>query len=278
MTGFSREAVAIHLNKGYSTSKLAGNFLLAIGLFVFWLAFPSAFDVIDYPAWVALAIVFGSAVAYSVTYVWVHADLKRGRDPMEIIRGEQIVFYARSLIVLVFVPSFGARFANLLWFVPAFVAAEIFSSAHVPSTLKRLACLGPFVSLVVHYTYWNLGSALAGASGWFGGKPIQPVEIGFACIMVGLLFQARRNLEDNSRLTANITLDQRIIEGYVSDNGLSLRESEILYKVLQGASTKEIAESLFIEAGTVRNHLSSVFRKTGTHSRMELAASAYVRK
>ena len=276
MTGFSREAVTVHLNRGYSPANLAGNILVAIGLLIFWLSFPTAFDVIEYPAWVALVVVFGSALAYSGTYAWVRNALSRDQDPLEIIRSEQRASYARSMVVLILVPAFGVRYANLVWFVAVLVAAEIFTSAYLPSRLKRLACLTPFAALILHYLYWNVPPALAGEPGWLAGKSIQPVEIGFAVLMSGLLFQEQVTLEDNTRLRANVTLDQSIIERYVSENGLSPREAEILYKVLQGASTKEIAESLFIEAGTVRNHLSSIFRKTGTHSRMELAASAYV--
>jgi DNA-binding CsgD family transcriptional regulator len=276
MTGFSRETVLIHLKKSYSIRQLTGNILVAVGLLAFVLAFPTAFDVISYPAWIALFIVFGSTVAYSASYAWVHAQLNGGTDPLELIRKEQLAFYIRSVLVMVLVPSFGERYAHLLWFVPALVAAGIFSSAYIPSRLKRLACYTPLLSLFVHYLYWNLPPTLSGEPGFLPGKQFQIVEVGFMVLLIGLISQTRTSLENNTRLATNITLDQGIVEGFIKTCGLSDRESEILYKVLQGASTKEISDSLFISSGTVRNHLSHIFQKTGTHSRMELAAQVYV--
>lgn len=276
MTGFSREAVLIHLKKSYSVSQLAGNILMAIGLLAFALAFPTAFDVIHYPVWIALIIVFGSTVAYSITFARVHAGIKSNQDPMEIIRFEQIAFYIRSYLIMALVPSFGEQYAHLLWFVSALIAADIFTSTYIPSRLKLLACLSPLVTFVVHYLYWNLPPILAGEPGLFPVKKIQGVEVGFMILMAGLFFQARSTFENSTRLSANVTLDQNIIRGLILRYGLSDRESEVLNKVLQGASTKEISDTLFISSGTVRNHLSNIFRKTNTHSRMELAALVYV--
>ncbi|MEK8128228.1 helix-turn-helix transcriptional regulator [Paenibacillus filicis] len=52
--------------------------------------------------------------------------------------------------------------------------------------------------------------------------------------------------------------------------GLSPREKQILGKLLQGFSTKELAEALHISAYTVQDHMKSIFIKTGTASRREL--------
>ena len=53
---------------------------------------------------------------------------------------------------------------------------------------------------------------------------------------------------------------------------LSERESEILFFLIRGMNLKIIGESLFISAGTVKNHVLKIYRKTGCHSRIELAA------
>ena len=37
----------------------------------------------------------------------------------------------------------------------------------------------------------------------------------------------------------------------------------------QGKSTQEISEAVFLSYGTVRNYISSILSKTGTHSRIE---------
>ncbi|HEX2996072.1 MAG TPA: response regulator transcription factor [Anaerolineales bacterium] len=50
---------------------------------------------------------------------------------------------------------------------------------------------------------------------------------------------------------------------------LSAREIEILRLVATGASNKEIAESLVIAEGTVKNHLTSIFSKLDVKDRMQ---------
>lgn len=51
---------------------------------------------------------------------------------------------------------------------------------------------------------------------------------------------------------------------------LSKREIEILLLVCDGCSSSEIAEKLFISDQTVGSHRKSIFKKTNTHSAIEL--------
>lgn len=51
---------------------------------------------------------------------------------------------------------------------------------------------------------------------------------------------------------------------------LSKREEEILFELLQGKSTKDIAKKLFISEGTAKNHILNIFAKTDVHSRYKL--------
>ena len=52
---------------------------------------------------------------------------------------------------------------------------------------------------------------------------------------------------------------------------LSSREAEVARLVGAGASNREIAASLFITEGTVKNHVSSTLRKLGLRDRTQLA-------
>jgi len=51
---------------------------------------------------------------------------------------------------------------------------------------------------------------------------------------------------------------------------LSPREVEIVNRMLRGERVATIARALCLSASTVRNHLSSVYRKLGIHSQTEL--------
>lgn len=53
---------------------------------------------------------------------------------------------------------------------------------------------------------------------------------------------------------------------------LSARELEIVRRLLDGDRVPRIAGSLYLAQSTVRNHLSSVFRKFGVNSQQELIA------
>lgn len=52
-------------------------------------------------------------------------------------------------------------------------------------------------------------------------------------------------------------------------NPLTPRELEVLNVLKSGISTQQIAKTLFLSEGTVRNYISGILSKTGTSSRIE---------
>jgi ATP/maltotriose-dependent transcriptional regulator MalT len=55
---------------------------------------------------------------------------------------------------------------------------------------------------------------------------------------------------------------------------LTPRELEVVEMVAQGLSTNDIANTMFISVGTVRNHIKSVYRKINVHSRIQMVERA----
>lgn len=76
------------------------------------------------------------------------------------------------------------------------------------------------------------------------------------------------------------TVTGKLLEQLASTNsprenyGLSEREMEILTYVVKGASNREIGNTLFISEKTVKNHLSSIFRKLEVEDRTQAALKA----
>lgn len=61
---------------------------------------------------------------------------------------------------------------------------------------------------------------------------------------------------------------------FAARSGLSRRESEIGWLVLNGLSNIQLAETLYISLATVKKHLTHIYEKTETSGRKEFAEKA----
>lgn len=62
-------------------------------------------------------------------------------------------------------------------------------------------------------------------------------------------------------------------EGQKKLAGLSEREGEVVAAIAQGLSNRQIADSLFISEGTVKNYITSILAKSGLSHRTQIAIS-----
>ncbi len=79
------------------------------------------------------------------------------------------------------------------------------------------------------------------------------------------LANAIRTIMDGHRVYAPELIDQ----GYSMTNPLTNREIQVIELVSQGKSTKEIADTLSITSGTVRNYISIILEKLNVSNRIE---------
>jgi DNA-binding CsgD family transcriptional regulator len=52
-------------------------------------------------------------------------------------------------------------------------------------------------------------------------------------------------------------------------NLLSIREREVYQLIVKGNSNKEIANALYVSTGTIKNHITSIYKKLKVNSRIE---------
>ncbi len=78
----------------------------------------------------------------------------------------------------------------------------------------------------------------------------------------------------NSRDGENIGATGRGVDGQLRESRLIMelteREKEICSLLSEGLNNKQIAETLYISEGTVKNYISGIYDKTGIHDRAKL--------
>jgi two-component system nitrate/nitrite response regulator NarL len=76
------------------------------------------------------------------------------------------------------------------------------------------------------------------------------------------------------RVLSSMSQDTKTQQNTSSLARLSERERQIAFCVARGMKNKEISEQLNISENTVKRHLQSIFNKTGSRDRLELAVLA----
>ncbi len=93
-----------------------------------------------------------------------------------------------------------------------------------------------------------------------------------------LIDAARNAIEGNAvihpQLTRTFIEEVRLAEPNQDQTPLSKREREILQKVADGATTKQVASDLGISPHTVKTHLERIFEKLGANDRAQAVAIA----
>jgi DNA-binding CsgD family transcriptional regulator len=130
------------------------------------------------------------------------------------------------------------------------------SGFFLPHLARFLLFLLPLGLLAVASDVLRFGQRLGG-----NGIPFTPF---FSILINGFLIAlVSRKLISRGRKTSP---DSAATAGF----RLTLRESEILPFLLEGASNEEIGGRLHISPHTVKNHITDIFRKTGAESRFDL--------
>ncbi|NUO60695.1 MAG: response regulator transcription factor [Hamadaea sp.] len=119
------------------------------------------------------------------------------------------------------------------------------------------------------------GALSAGAAGFLlkSGDP-RELSAGVRAAAEGAAFLSPRVAQ---RVIAHLGGDQlgRVTDARARVGQLSEREREVLALIGAGLSNQEIGERLFVGAGTVKTHVSSILTRLGLRNRVQAAILAY---
>lgn len=117
-----------------------------------------------------------------------------------------------------------------------------------------------------------------------GSYALIELEENITCLEV-LLEAIKAGVDDTVKLQKGIclkqslkridySLDQLLLFMNAPFKSLTSREQEVLINLATGLSNEEIASKLYISIKTVKNHVSSIYRKTGYRERAKLVLAA----
>lgn len=135
--------------------------------------------------------------------------------------------------------------------------------------ISRMKKEYPDVKILVLTTFYddnNVTQAIGGgADGYLLKDSGKDAILGaIEQIMGGRDVIDRKVMERLSALMSGRTRNVSLLDGMTS------REQEICTLLAQGLTNRQIAETLYISEGTVKNYISAIYEKTGIHDRAKL--------
>ncbi|MDR1013629.1 MAG: LuxR C-terminal-related transcriptional regulator [Coriobacteriales bacterium] len=217
---------------------------------------------------VQLAVV--AAIVLALTLLVFHAPRRRLSLSLRCIIGFGVSLMGLQILALINDLGVDPRLA------PVAVAIEAF--AHLVRWLMVIEC----VSMVSMPSYRVAGiahvaSALVGLLGThlvsemaFGNSALVMVTIYLLLMSVIVVF-VRGYYSQSTRLWATEgRQDDGSAKRFAEEHSLSPREREIFALLIQGLKYIEIEQSCSLSSGTVKTHVSNLYKKLDVHSRKEM--------
>lgn len=135
--------------------------------------------------------------------------------------------------------------------------------------IRRLKSEYPKVKILVLTTFYDDKNITLAISGGADGYLLK--DSGKDAIL-GAMKQIMegQNVIDNKVMKRLAALMNPKEESTTILEGMTKRESEICTLLAKGLTNKQIADTLYISEGTVKNYISSIYDKTGIHDRAKL--------
>lgn len=135
--------------------------------------------------------------------------------------------------------------------------------------IKRMKLTYPKVKILVLTTFYDDKNITLAISGGADGYLLK--DSGKDAILGAM----KQIMEGQNVIDSKVMKRLAFLMGQKEENnaimeGMTSRESEILSLLAQGLTNKQIAYTLYISEGTVKNYISSIYDKTGIHDRAKL--------
>ncbi|WP_046744003.1 response regulator transcription factor [Kordia zhangzhouensis] len=95
-------------------------------------------------------------------------------------------------------------------------------------------------------------------------------SIAIIFFFIGIYINKRKQLKNTETTVKNSVINHAQIENL----GLSKREYEVLCKLAEGHSNKEIASLLFVSESTIKTHVSNIYTKLNVKRRTQAIQKA----
>jgi len=256
----SSDIVKTRIEREFSYQVIIRETTLVVAIYIYHLIFPEAFKLLDYPFYLMMILVFLNLLIYIPIFFTVRrlkGDFEKNRE--RLMGLDKSLFFLNNYSIALLIPALGGQFINIFWFVTAINFCIIFASPYNSGRKMLLVYFAPLFSYIIHMAIYV-----------FFGKGFHGIEGGFAILMCIVFFYTHLTINQKKLYDKMSGEGERLFDGFCDSFSLTERERDVLKEIFNGRQNKQIGEILFISSGTVRNHLSSIFVKTETHSRMEL--------
>lgn len=252
--------IKARIDSEYNYKVIIRESVLIGAIYLYHLSFRQAFEQLQYPFYLLMALVLLNLLIYLPVFITVKRLSKDFEaNSRRLVRIDRSFFFLNNFTIALLIPAFGTQFINIFWFVTAINFSVIFASPYNRGRKMLVVYFAPLISYVIHSLIYL-----------FSGKGLYAIEGGFALLMCIVFYYTHLTINKKrlyDKLEGN---SEELFSRFSTAYKLTEREGEILSEIFKGKQNKQIGASLFISPGTVRNHLSNIFLKTGTHSRMEL--------
>jgi len=135
--------------------------------------------------------------------------------------------------------------------------------------IGRLKSGYPEIKILVLTTFYDDKNITAAISGGADGYLLKD---GGKDAILGAVEQIMggRNVIDNRVMCRLAAIMSSSAKNETLPDSITEREKEVCSLLAQGLTNRQIAETLYISEGTVKNYISSIYEKTGIHDRAKL--------